>query len=60
MICKITGGNNASDLQSQIERLDLVGALGDFECLTGSLLQGQFSPSENHIKFHLAQILTRG
>ena len=42
MICKITEVNNASDLQSQISKPDLVEVLRDFGCLTGFLLKSQF------------------
>ena len=45
MICKFTEVNNASDLQSQISKLDLVGVLRDFACLTGFLSKGRFFPS---------------
>ena len=45
MICKITEVNNASDLQSQISKLDLVEVLRDFGCLTGFLSKGRFFPS---------------
>ena len=42
MICKITEVNNASDLQSQISKLDLVEVLRDSGRLTGFLSKGRF------------------